>query len=140
MFFWEVVRVFWGKIIRKQWFLDKFSDNQTWDKEHMMCFEKFTFNIVSFVLVITSFVLKIIISYLVPAIEVAFNYFVLYIAFEIEFSEWRALNVLTSFVKIGLGHIQNDVFLAVHNSSIGDLVTDSLTQSVTFTFDITEWP
>ena len=51
----------------------------------MMCFEKFTFNIVSFVLVITSFVLKIIISYLVPAIEVAFNYFVLYIAFEIKF-------------------------------------------------------
>ena len=29
-------------------------------------------------------------------------------------------------------------FLAVHNSSIGDLVTDSLTQSVTFTFGITE--
>ena len=33
------------------------------------------------------------------------------------------------------------VFLAVHNSSIGDLVTHSLTQSLTqgtFTFDITE--
>ena len=31
-------------------------------------------------------------------------------------------------------------FLAGHNSSIGDLVTDWLTHSVTFTFDITEWP
>ena len=30
------------------------------------------------------------------------------------------------------------IFLAVQNSSIGDLVTDSLTDSVTFTFDITE--
>ena len=30
------------------------------------------------------------------------------------------------------------VFLAVHNSSIGDLVTHSLTDSLTFTFDITE--
>ena len=28
------------------------------------------------------------------------------------------------------------MFLAVHNSSIGDLVTDSLTDSLTFTFDI----
>ena len=34
-------------------------------------------------------------------------------------------------------------FLAVHNSSIGDLVTHSLTHSLTdrtFTFDNTEWP
>ena len=31
-------------------------------------------------------------------------------------------------------------FLAVHNSSIGDLVTDWVTESLTFTFDITEWP
>ena len=35
-------------------------------------------------------------------------------------------------------------FLAVHNSSKGDLVThwvtDSVTDSLTFTFDITEWP
>ena len=31
-------------------------------------------------------------------------------------------------------------FLAVHNSSIGDLVTHWLTDSVTFTSDITEWP
>ena len=30
------------------------------------------------------------------------------------------------------------MFLAVHNSSIGDLVTNSLTDSLTFTFDITE--
>ena len=33
----------------------------------------------------------------------------------------------------------SSMFLAVHNSSIGDLsLTDSLSQSVTFTFDITE--
>ena len=31
-------------------------------------------------------------------------------------------------------------FLAVHNSSIGDLVTDSLTNWLAFTFGITEWP
>ena len=31
-------------------------------------------------------------------------------------------------------------FLAVHNRSIGDLVTNWLTQSLTFTFDITERP
>ena len=66
-------------------FLDKFSENQTWDKEQVMYFEKFTFNIVSFVLAITSFVLKIIISYFVPAIEVAFNYLVLYIAIVITY-------------------------------------------------------
>ena len=30
-------------------------------------------------------------------------------------------------------------FLVVQNSSIGDLVTDSVTQSITFDFDITEW-
>ena len=42
-------------------------------------------------------------------------------------------------IKNHIERIQKDLlFLAVHNSSIGDLVTQSLTQSVTFTFDITE--
>ena len=48
-----------------------------------MCFEKFTFKIVSFVLATNSFVLKVIISYFVPAIKIAFNYLVLNIAIAI---------------------------------------------------------
>ena len=55
------------------------------------------------------------------------------------------------FVKLGCSGSGSRIFdphshshfLAVQNSSIGDLVTQSLTHSLTngtFTFDITEWP
>ena len=64
-----------------------------------------------------------------------------------------SISILNSAIKAYLkswNNFSNDfqgtgslyLFLAVHNSSIGDLVTHSLTQSVTdsltFTFDITE--
>ena len=48
-----------------------------------MCFEKFTFKIVSYLHAINSLVLKTILSYFVLAIEIAFNNLVLDIAMEI---------------------------------------------------------
>ena len=45
---------------------------------------------------------------------------------------------LTNLLYIRIIFLDVIDFLAVQNSSIGDLVTDSLTDSVTFDFDITE--
>ena len=93
-------------------------------KKQVICFEKFTFIIVSFLLAINSFVVKIISNfflaieiafiYIVLDIAIAITYFLVKITFAIEFWEWRTLKVLKSFLKTGLGQIQNDVFLNFH--------------------------